>query len=627
MRARLHRLLHLVLDASVLFVAWYFAFVLRFDSPDPLGRLHDGVRDNAAVRVVVIKLLVMAAFGLYYRWWRHTSLRDLIDLARALVIGEAIAFAALIAFPVYYQVSYAPRVPRGVIALDLAMSLIGLVALRAGSRWLFERPRRGHALARGPQILIVGAGAAGTLIAREIEARRVGKPYEPIGFLDDDPNKQNHRFYGVKVLGPLSHIGSVLAASPPDEVLIAMPSATGAVRQRVVDACRRAQVPVRTLPGVGELLDSDNPNLLSRARAVQVEDLLGRAAVRVDLRIAGDYVRGQVVAITGAGGSIGSELCRQIARLRPARLILIDHAENNLFEIEQELIGRGIPLRAVMLDVKDTERLATVLTDERPATVFHAAAYKHVPMMEANPLEAIRNNSLATRGLADACAEAGVSRVVLISTDKAVDPQTVMGSTKALCEWVLEAAASEHPETQFVAVRFGNVLGSSGSVIPTFRRQIEQGGPVTVTDRRMTRFFMTIPEAVQLVIEAGGAGESGDVFVLDMGEPVSIWEVAERMIELSGHQPSEIEIREVGIRPGEKLDEKLFGAEEAVETTAHEKLLRARRAPIDVPWLHAQLDELQALADAQESLGAVALLREIVETPQRAGGPAGTAAR
>jgi FlaA1/EpsC-like NDP-sugar epimerase len=320
--------------------------------------------------------------------------------------------------------------------------------------------------------------------------------------------------------------------------------------------------------------------------------------------------------VTGAGGSIGSELVRQIGRLGPRSLVLIDNSETNLFTIERELVDRGVDsVVAVLADVKDAQRMRVLLDLHAPHVVFHAAAYKHVPVMEQNPLEAIRNNTLATRDLAAIVRDAGVERFVLISTDKAVNPQTVMGASKALCEWVVEAAAQAESDTRFIAVRFGNVLASSGSVIPIFREQIAAGGPVTVTDKRMTRYFMTIPEAAQLVIEAGGVGASGDIFVLDMGEPVSIMQLAEDMVRLSGKA---VEIRVTGIRPGEKLDEELFEADEAVERTRHEKLQVARRGPIDVHWLSERLGVLEARVLAGDADGLVAAVHETVRNPVRA---------
>jgi FlaA1/EpsC-like NDP-sugar epimerase len=384
--------------------------------------------------------------------------------------------------------------------------------------------------------------------------------------------------------------------------------------------CRRRGVPVKTVPGVNELLDGDL-DLLERLRAVQVEDVLGRAPVQLDLAAIGGYLTGRTVLVTGAGGSIGSELCRQIGRLSPHRLVLVDHAEDNLFEVERSLHERGMTgVVPIIADVKDTRRMAAILEQHAPTVLFHAAAYKHVPMMESNPAEAIRNNSLATRDLAELARDAGIERFVLISTDKAVDPSTIMGSSKALCESVMEAAAQAGNGTRFIAVRFGNVLGSSGSVIPIFQRQIAAGGPVTVTDPRMTRYFMTIPEAAQLVVQAGGVGQTGDVFVLDMGDPVRIVDLAHDMIRLSGKEPdvdNGIRVQIVGIRPGEKLDEKLFADDEHVEITHHSKLRRARRGPIDGAWLSSRLAQIDLLLASGRDDEAVELALDTAQAPVR----------
>ena len=428
------------------------------------------------------------------------------------------------------------------------------------------------------------------------------------------------RLHGVKVLGTTHDLPRILRDRRPDEVLLAIPSAAGDTRSRIVAACRTARVPVRTLPAVHELLDGDS-NLLRQMREVQVEDVLGRDPVQLDPEEIGSYVRGRVVLVTGAGGSIGSELCRQLARMGPARLVLLEHAETNLFQIERELVERGITnIVPVIGDVKDSGKLDRLFLGYQPEVVFHAAAYKHVPLMQANPLEAIRNNAIATRNLARIAAKHGTKRFVLISTDKAVNAQTVMGATKALCEWVVEAISQEQRTMVAVAVRFGNVLASSGSVVPIFRRQIAAGGPVTVTHAGMTRFFMTIPEAAQLVVQAGGAAQGGEIFVLDMGEPVKIIDLARDMIRLSGLEPErDIEIEVVGIRPGEKLDEDLFESWETVAPTQHAKVRRATRPTIDAEWLEGRLDSLEQLALEGDTLRAEEMLLSMVRAPRRAG--------
>jgi FlaA1/EpsC-like NDP-sugar epimerase len=452
-------------------------------------------------------------------------------------------------------------------------------------------------------VLIVGGGDGGRLVVREL-VRNPELRMRPVGFVDDDPRKLRMKDeHGLKVLGTTASedFARVLDEVEPDEVVIAIPSAPGTVRARVVTACRHRGIPVRTMPTVFELLRDGGGQMrvMSQLREVRVEDMLGRESVRMDLERVGAYLAGQVVLVTGAGGSIGSELCRQIARVGPRRLILVDHAEDNLFEILRELeeerhVKVAVP---VLADCREAERMREVLHEHRPAVIFHAAAYKHVTMMELNPVEAVRNNALATRLVARIAGEVGVETFVLVSTDKAVKPATVMGASKALAEWAVEAEAAKHPATKYATVRFGNVLGSSGSVVPIFRRQIASGGPVTVTDSRMTRYFMTIPEAVQLIIRAGSLTEgSGEVFVLDMGEPVRIVELAETMIRLSGFEPErDIAIEVVGARPGEKFHEDLYNPYERLQPTPAQKIVRAVRPRLDPAWVDRTFDNLNLL--------------------------------
>jgi len=446
--------------------------------------------------------------------------------------------------------------------------------------------------------------------------------YTPIGLIDDDPRKKNLRLHGIRVLGTTNELAHILRDNPPDEVLIAIPSASGETRQRVVEVAHRAEVPVKTLPGLYEMISGDL-SLFGQIRPVQVEDVLGREPVEVDVRSIASYLSGETVLVTGAGGSIGAELCRQIARVEPARLVLVEQSESALFDIERELVGeRGFSAVATVLgDCGDQAKMSQVFERYRPRVVFHAAAYKHVALLEANPLEAVRNNALATRVVADVAVEYGAARFVLVSTDKAANPKNLLGQSKALCEWIVEAYGHrEDIRTRFVAVRFGNVLNSSGSVIPIFRRQIEKGGPVTVTHPDMTRYFMTIPESVSLIVQAGAIGGGGQVYVLDMGEPVKILDLARNMIRLSGKEPeTEIPISFVGVRPGEKLHEVLWNEGETVGPTSHPKIFRAARAPIDVEWLDAELTELQHMVERGETLDVVSKLAAMLREPQRAG--------
>jgi FlaA1/EpsC-like NDP-sugar epimerase len=456
----------------------------------------------------------------------------------------------------------------------------------------------------------------------------------PVGFIDDDPRKRRLKDeYGLRVLGTTrqAELERVLDEIEPDEVVIAIPSAPGTVRATVVSACRHRGIPVRTTPTVFEMLQDGAGQLrvTRQLREVQVEDILGREPVHMELERVGAYLGGKVVMVTGAGGSIGSELCRQIARVGPRKLVLVDHAEDNLFEIARELtddrhLNVTVP---VLADCKEDERMREVFSEHRPAVIFHAAAYKHVAMMERNPVEAVRNNSLATLLMARTAGEFGVETFVLISTDKAVKPATVMGASKALAEWAVEAMSARYPETRFSTVRFGNVLGSSGSVVPIFRRQIAAGGPVTVTDERMTRYFMTIPEAVQLVIRSGALSErSGEVFVLDMGEAIKIMDLAETMIRLSGFEPGrDIAIEVVGARPGEKFDEVLFNPYERNKPTAAQKILRAEHARLDPVWVKETFDHINLLVLEGDAAGLAEHVSKL--DAQRAAGNATAAAR
>jgi FlaA1/EpsC-like NDP-sugar epimerase len=471
-------------------------------------------------------------------------------------------------------------------------------------------------LARGKEVIVVGAGDAARLMLREM-LRIPALGYTPIGLVDDNPSKKNIRIEGVRVLGTIADLPHVIRDNKPDELLIAIPSASGELRARVVDAA--GAIPVKTLPGLHELIAGDL-NLTTQIRPIQVEDVLGREPIEVDFVSIASYLKDETVLVTGAGGSIGAELCRQIAKIGPARLILVDHHETALFEIERELVERDFTAAApVLADVKNLAKMRQVFERFRPGVVFHAAAYKHVPMLEANPIEAVRNNTVATRVLADVAVEFGSARFVLVSTDKAANPKNLLGRSKAIAEWIVEAYGHrEDVTTRFVAVRFGNVLNSSGSVIPIFRRQIERGGPVRVTHPEMTRYFMTIPEAVSLIVQAGAIGGRGQVFVLDMGEPVKIVDLAREMIRLSGKVPGTgIEIEFTGVRPGEKLHEELWSAGEVVEPTVHPKISRATRAQIDVTWLDEELIELERLVESGDTLELVARVDAMVGAPRR----------
>jgi FlaA1/EpsC-like NDP-sugar epimerase len=593
-------------DACLLALAYYLAYVLRFDSDIP-HRYQNLIADTILV-TVLMKLVVFASFGLYSKLWRFVDQKDFESILKAVIVSTVGVIAVLFLFSIGRH-----DPPRSVVALDFLLTLVFVSGARFTVRALVERPTRGPLLERAShEVLIVGAGNGGQQVAFELR-RNPGLQAAPVGFVDDDPRKQGMRVAGYKVLGTTDELPRVLDGVKPDEVIMAVPSAPGTLRQKVVTACRERGIPIRTLPTTFELL-SGGVNLMRQLREVRVEDVLGREPVRVEIDRVGAYLSGRVVLVTGAGGSIGGELSRQIARVRPKLLVLVEHSENALFEIRRELEEERHFARvvSVLADCKDATRMREVFGEYTPSVVFHAAAYKHVPLMEENPVEAVRNNAVATRIVAAAAGEAGVERFVLVSTDKAVSPATVMGASKALAEWAVEAAQNRWKGTRYASVRFGNVLGSSGSVVPIFRRQIAQGGPVTVTDSRMTRYFMTIPEAVQLIIRSGELATGGDVFVLEMGEPVKIVELATNMIRLAGYEPDvDIAIEIVGRRPGEKVHEELFNPGERPQPTPAEKIVCAIQPPIDPDWVEsafARIEELVYGGDAAVLAGAVAEL-------------------
>jgi FlaA1/EpsC-like NDP-sugar epimerase len=617
-----HSLVALLVDGLLVALAYYLAFRLRFDGGIP--DRYQELLEKTIVPVVFGTVAIFALSRLYQRWWRFVGQRDFERLLRALVLSTvALVGGVALIHPVNVPAPGADNavsLPGGVVALYFLLTLLFCGGARFLVRAVRDRPRGFHPAKDARDALIVGAGSGGQAVLREI-LRNPALGYRPVGFADDNPRMRGLRHEdGVPVLGRTDELPRILDEVEPDEVIIAIPSAPGSLRARVVKACRGRGIPVRTLPTVFELLQSGG-NLMRQIRELRVEDMLGREPVRIELERVGAYLNGQSVLVTGAGGSIGAELCRQIARVGPRRLVLLDHAEDNLFDIVRELeddrhVRNAV---AVLADCKEEERMREVFQEHRPGIVFHAAAYKHVTLMEHNPIEAVRNNALATRIVAHVAGETGVRTFVLVSTDKAVAPATVMGASKALAEWAAEAAGARHPATRYASVRFGNVLGSSGSVVPIFRRQITAGGPVTVTDPEMTRYFMTIPEAVQLIIRSGslapasddGAG-GGEVFVLEMGEPVKIVDLARDMIRLSGLEPErDIAIDVVGRRPGEKLHEELFNPYERPQPTAAEKILLAAREPLDPDWVEEIFDQVNVLVLEDDAAGLAAKVSEL----------------
>jgi FlaA1/EpsC-like NDP-sugar epimerase len=637
-----HSLPQLAVDGALVALAYYLAFQLRFDSGPPAQYAH--LREDTIWWVLVGSLPTLVLARVYQRRWRYAGQRDYEAVVRAVI---AIVLLTVVAIEVLRPVYRYPEgntvavvLPNGVIVLFALLALVFLVGVRALARSLYER--RPLALFSGGKsertVLIAGAGEGGRMVVREIlRNRELG--LLPVGFLDDDPLKLRLRIDGVRVRGNTEEdLPRILDDAEPDEVIIAIPSAPGSTRARIVRECRARAIPVRTLPTVFELLQTRGA-LARQMREVRVEDVLGREPVHMELERVGAYLAGETVLVTGAGGSIGSELCRQIARVEPHRIVLLDHAEDNLFSIQRELEDeRHVPpsmLAAVLADCKEEERMREVFAEHRPTIVFHAAAYKHVGLMEANPVEAVRNNAVGTQVVAHVAGEAKVARFVLVSTDKAVAPATVMGASKALAEFALEAADARWATTRYNAVRFGNVLGSSGSVVPIFRRQIERGGPVTVTDERMTRYFMTIPEAVQLIIRSGSLASApvpaqrrgAAVFVLDMGEPVRIVELARAMIDLSGLDPDrDIDVEIVGRRPGEKLEEELFNSYEQPRATDAEKILLAEREPLALEAVESMFAEIRLLVLEGDAAGLAAKVSELAAA-RREPSPAATEGR
>ena len=605
------RALQLGADAALAAAAFILAFQLRFlDVEGGLPERYRTMLWGSIAFVAVGQAVVLGLLGQHQKWWRYFRLPDLWPLVRAVAIAVALT---VLVFAIGKP--YAYDLPRSVAVFDLLLLTVFCGGARLLRRTIAERPARAASRRDTRTALIVGAGSGGQMVVRELQLNpNLGT--RAIGFVDDDPAKRGMRNLGLKVLGTTGEIGEILDRTKPDETIIAIPSAPGVLRSKVVTACRERNVAVRTLPTVFELLRG-GVQLTRQLRDVQVEDVLGREPVVMELDRVGAYLDDKVVLVTGAGGSIGTELCRQIARVGPRLLVMLDHGEGPLFEIDRELTDEWhfSRVEAVLADCKEGERMLEVMERFRPDVVFHAAAYKHVPLMESNPLEAVRNNAIATQVTAKTAAAAGAERFVLVSTDKAVNPQTVMGASKAMAEWIVEAAGQRNPATRFVIVRFGNVLGSSGSVIPIFRSQIEHGGPVTVTDPEMTRYFMTIPEATQLVIQAADlGGVSGEAFVLEMGDPVRIVDLARKMIQLAGYEPDvDVAIEFVGPRPGEKIHEELFNADERSQPTAADRIVRAVRGrPHDPEWVESTVKRLEALVASGDEAGLADRVVEVV---------------
>jgi FlaA1/EpsC-like NDP-sugar epimerase len=573
-----------LIDILLFAVAFYMAFAWRYDFAIPLEQFE--YLKALLIPIVIIKLTVFYFSRVYDISWHYASVMDFFRVALANVI-------ATLAIAVLIYAAFQLPIARGVIALDGLLALTFTAGVRFSYR-LVTRLRYQLFWSSGVKpVLIIGAGDTGVEIAREM-LRSTRLNVRPVGFIDDDRAKQGSIVQGLRVLGTRHKLADTITKYNIVEVIICMPSASRAVIRDVFMTCRAAGVKCRTLPGIYQLISGAVS--IEQIRDVQVEDILGREPVAMDLEKIADYIRGKKVMVVGAGGSIGSELCRQINQLQPAALIMLDQSEGGLFEIEQELIAQGkrhliIP---VIADITNRNRISAVFKQRQPSVIFHAAAYKHVPMMEANLVEAAENNIIGSMILCEEAIACGAEKFVLISTDKAVEPVCNMGKAKAVAEKVVQHFAGSQTAA-FISVRFGNVLDSSGSVVPTFRRQIAAGGPVCVTHPEMRRYFMTIPEAVHLVIQAAVLGKGGEIFILDMGEQISILELARSMIRLSGLEPDEdIAIEFSGVRPGEKLYEKLFWDDEESLTTENPNILAAKNCNWDFSSFEQEIRQLES---------------------------------
>lgn len=569
--------------------------------------------------VLLIKLPVFGLFKQYRGWWRYVSITDLLGILRASLISTMILVT--IWFVVILQISAIRRslpsgiaaVSQGVFMADLFVTILLQAGLRMITRLYYEEFRTTEPRRRLTRFLIVGAGNAGEALLREIQRMPVGQ-YETIGFIDDDRIKQGTCIHGIPVLGTVAELPRICKERNIEEIAIAIPSATRQQLRRIIQVCEGTQIRFRTVPSITDI--ASGRLRVSEIRDVDINDLLGRETVQLDLDRIEAFARNRVILVTGAGGSIGSEMCRQICRYAPRMLLLVEHAENPLFYVERDLRHRFPDVRVVPLicDITDRTRVETVFAEYKPQVVIHAAAHKHVPLMELNPSEAIKNNVLGTQIVADAADHHRAMRFVMISTDKAVNPTSIMGSSKRVAEMYVQDLA-QTSSTQFITVRFGNVLGSEGSVVPIFQRQIAEGGPVTVTHPDMKRYFMTIPEASQLVLQAAGMGQGGEIFVLDMGEPVKIVDLAKELITLSGFRPGEdIEIVFTGPRPGEKLFEELRIEGEDMQRTCHPKISIWKNIPVDRTTLRAGIADLIELANrpTQNYVAIAARIKELV---------------
>ena len=601
MRSYLLPGLLLIVDVITIIGVALISLLIRFDGYITSHYLHQMID---ALPIMVISYIVMLlSMHLYTRIWRYAGMREMVAVLIATTLGAGLFYTGMYVFD--------KSLPRSIYLISwiLSTGVIGIgrmvlhyIAMRYGGKQSTD--------ADMVNTLIIGAGDAGATIAREIE-RYHKRSRKVIGFIDDDESKFNRLMGGVRILGNRHDIPSIVKENKVKEIIIAMPSVTRNEIRNIMEICSPLKCKVNTLPGMYQLLDDEV--LVSHLHPVSIEDLLERDEVRLDMDIVEHYIRDKVVLVTGAGGSIGSEICRQIMRVGPKQLLLLGHGENSIYLINQELknIYKDGPIIPIIADIRDKQQLDQIFTQYNPQVVFHAAAHKHVPLMEIQPMAAVLNNIYGTRNVADVAGRHGVERFVMISTDKAVNPTSVMGATKRVAEKVI-ISMNDTYDTKYITVRFGNVLGSRGSVIPLFKKQIEAGGPVTVTDPEMTRYFMTIPEASQLVLQAGAMGKGGEVFLLDMGEPVKIIDLARNMIRLSGLEPDkDIHIKITGLRPGEKKYEELLTSEEGTNRTNHTKIFEAALETVDRDWL---MKKIGTFDSCETDMDVIGVLQDIIPT-------------
>jgi FlaA1/EpsC-like NDP-sugar epimerase len=574
----------IVFDVLIIFSSFVISFFLRgqIDPTDTTGLFLE-YSDSMVwyvIIVIVVRIVMLWLFGTYRRVWKYASLKDMVAIVEAITLGSVVLAVIfyILSYPIYFfgfEINFSLRFfPRSIFIIDYLLTLL-LITVSKFSERFFNELKFGNLSTRKKRVLIIGAGDAGEMIVREM-IRQKNSDYTPVGFLDDDYSKIKNRIHGVSVLGPVSEMEEIVKNYSIDEVIIAMPSASGRVRKEVAVRARKLGVNCKTLPSLYEIIDGKV--YLYQVRDIEIEDILGREAINIKIPEVVSEIKDKTILVTGAGGSIGSEICRQVIRFKPEKIILVDHSENNLFLILEELDNKFafVSTVPVVVDIRDKQALKSVFKRYRPDIVFHAAAYKHVPLMQLNPKAAILNNYLGTKILARLSIGFGVKRFVMLSTDKAVKPRNVMGISKLLSEKYLQSLGSVK-NTGFMIVRFGNVLGSMGSVVPLFKEQIQSGGPVRVTHPNMKRYFMTIPEASQLVIQACIMGKGGEIFVLDMGEPINILDLANNMIRIYGLEPGkDIEIKYTGPRDGEKMDEELVNEGEELALTEYKHIYEAR---------------------------------------------------